>query len=286
MVSAPCWPLKLMLVSIIIPAYRAQPTLARAVRSALSQSWGDLEVIIVSDDQLDYGALLTAEGIIDQRLRVTSTGRTGSGCHNARNVGLDLARGDFIAPLDADDLHLTTRLSVLLPLAIANGAATDNPVVVSDVSGTELYRAFTADSVPPRLDATALLDLSVPLFPLVAREHAEPRLPGIELGEDFVANLRLIDRLGGLVVHAETLSEYRVVSGSLAHNDTSADGFEKSYTAMIERFQSGDKLGLSPSTAAIAREALIRKRDFNRAFAAARAAEPILDFQTFAARQR
>jgi glycosyltransferase involved in cell wall biosynthesis len=275
-----------MLVSVIIPAYRAQATLGRAVRSALSQSWADLEVIVVSDDQFDYSTLLTADGIKDERLRYISTGRTASGCHNARNIGLGAARGNFIASLDADDLHLPTRLSLLLPLAVKHGAVTDNPVVVSDGSGAELYRAFKSSSEPSRLDAAALLDLTVPLFPLIAHEYAEPRLPGIELGEDFVANLRLIDRLGGLPVSRETLSEYRVVNGSLAHSDTSADGFEKSYTTMIERLESGDKLQLSSATATIARDRLIQKRDFNRAFAAARAAEPTLDFQTFAARRR
>jgi glycosyltransferase involved in cell wall biosynthesis len=275
-----------MLVSVIVPAYRAQATLTRAVRSALWQSWADLEVIVVSDDQFDYAPLLRAAGIDDARLRFTSTGSIGSGCHNARNAGLALARGDFIAALDADDLHLSARLAVLLPLAIIHGAATDNPVVISDANGAELYRAFKSGALPSQLDAAALLDLSVPLFPLIAREHAEPRLPGIELGEDFIANLRLIDRLGSLAVHGETLSEYRVVSGSLAHNDASAEGFEKSYTAMIERLETGDRLGLSQPTAAIARDRLIQKRSFNRAFAAARAVEPTLDFQTFASRRR
>jgi glycosyltransferase involved in cell wall biosynthesis len=275
-----------MLVSIIIPAYRAQSTLARAVRSALAQSWTDLEAIVVSDDRFDYRELLKGDGVDDERLRFASTGRVGSGCHNARNIGLAEARGGFIAALDADDLYLPARLAVLLPLALANGAASDNPVVVSDTTAAELYRAFSAGFDRQSLDAAALLDLSVPLFPVVAREYAEPRLPGIELGEDFVANLRLIDRLGGLTVCGETLSQYRVIAGSLAHSDTSAEGFERSYTAMIERLESGDRLGLSAQTAAIAHDSLIRKREFNRAFAKARATEPGLDFQTFAARKR
>jgi glycosyltransferase involved in cell wall biosynthesis len=275
-----------MLVSVIIPAYRAQATLTRAVRSALSQTWSELEVIVVSDDQFDYRALLTSTGVEDKRLRFTSTGRVGSGCHNARNAGLTEARGDFIAALDADDIHLPARLAVLLPIAAAAGAASDNPVVVAEATGVELYRAFSASFERRTLDAAALLDLSVPLFPVVAREHAEPRLPGIELGEDFVANLRLIDRLGSLAVCGEILSEYRVVAGSLAHSDTSAEGFEKSYSAMIERLQTGDKLGLSAKAAKTAYDCLIRKREFNRAFAEARLNEPNLDFQTFAARQR
>jgi glycosyltransferase involved in cell wall biosynthesis len=275
-----------MLVSVIIPAYRAQATLVRAVRSALAQSWTDLEVIVVSDDGFDYRSILIEAGINDGRLRFVSTGRIGSGCHNARNMGLASARGDFIAALDADDVHLPQRLSVLLPLAKADGAATDNPVVVEDVSGAALYRAFDEKFETRKLDAAALLDLSVPLFPLIARDYAEPRLTGIELGEDFVANLRLIDRLGGLTVRDETLSQYRVVTGSLAHNETSATGFEAGYTALIERLEHGDKLGLSPAIAATARERLVHKRQLNRAFAFARAIEPNLDFQTYVSRSR
>jgi glycosyltransferase involved in cell wall biosynthesis len=275
-----------VLISVIIPAFRAQATLARAVNSALVQAWRDLEVIIVSDDDFDYRKLLLADDIADERLRFVSTGRVASGCHNARNVGLDGAQGDFIAALDADDVFLPARLSTLLPIAQSDGAAADNPCVIAEKSGVALYRAFKPGHVPKRIDAAGLLDVSVPLFPLIAREHAEPRLPSIELGEDFVANLRLIDRLGGLAVHNETLSQYRVVTGSLSHNDKSAEGFERSYSALIERLEHGDRLGLSPATAAAAREGLLRKRELNRAFASARAAEPDLDFQTFVSRSR
>jgi hypothetical protein len=274
-----------MLVSVIIPAYRAERTLARAVRSALAQTWRDIEVIVVADDGVDYRATLLADSITDERLHFVSTGHVGSGCHNARNVGLAAARGDAIAALDADDVFLPRRLETLLPIAQADGAATDNPVVIADATGAVLYRAFNRNFGQKRLDVAALLDLSVPLFPLVAREHAEPRLAGIELGEDFVANLRLVDHLGGLTMIGRTLSEYRVVSGSLSHNDTSAAGFEQSYTALIERLEKGDRLGLSAATAASARDGLLRKRELNRAFAAARATEPALDFQTFMSRR-
>ena len=157
--------------------------------------------------------------------------------------------------------------------------------VVAETSGETLYTAFPAANVPHRLEIAGLLDLSVPLMPLVAREHALPRLDGIEFGEDFVANLRLIDRLGPVPVASNCVYEYRVVSGSLCHDDSSAERFEQSYTALIERLDTGDRLGLSAGNTALARARLIDKRDFNRAFAVARRAEPELDFQTFAARR-
>jgi glycosyltransferase involved in cell wall biosynthesis len=275
-----------MSVSVVIPAFRAQATIARAVASVLAQTWTDWETIVVSDDGADYAATLRAAGITDDRLRFVSTGRTGSGCHRARNTGLAAARGDFIAALDADDLFRPTQLDSLLPLARDAGAAFANVQVVAEKDGATLYSAFAPDGAPHHLDSAGLLDLSVPLLPLVAREHAQPRLDGIEFGEDFVANLRLIDRLGPVPVAPACTYEYRVVDGSLCHDDASASRFERSYTELIDRLEHGDRLGLSPGNASLARARLIDKRAFNRAFAAARDTEPSLDFQTFAARRR
>lgn len=272
-------------VSIVIPAYRAQVTIGRAVESVLAQTSPEWEAVIVSDDGMDYAALLRGAGVDDERLRFVSTGRIGSGCHRARNVGLAAAHGAFIAYLDADDLLAPTHLDVLRRCALASGAAFGNVRVIAEASGVELQRAFDAGRAPDRLGITAMLDLTVPLLPLVAREHALPRLDGIEFGEDFVANLRLIDRLGPVPVAPECVYEYRVIGGSLCHDDRSADAFERSYSELIARLETGDRLGLSAANAAEARDCLQRKRALNRTFAAARRDDPALDFQTFAARR-
>lgn len=275
-----------MLISVVIPAYRARATIARAVGSLLAQTWDDWEAVVVSDDGDDYQAVLRGAGLADERLRFASTGRVGAGCHRARNVGLAAARGAMIGNLDADDLYLPSTLATLQPIAKIAGAAVGNVRVVADATGAELHRAFPDNAVPDKLEIPTLLDLAVPLLPLVARDHAEPRLDGIEFGEDFVVNLRLIERLGSVAVTAACLYEYRVVTGSLCHDDRSSEKFETSYSNLIERLGSADRLGLSRANAALARDAMIRKREFNRAFAAARANEVTLDFQTFAARQK
>ena len=275
-----------MLISVVIPAYRAAATIARAVTSLLRQTWTDWEGIVVSDDGTDYAAVLRRVGIADERLRFVSTGRVGSGCHRARNVGLAAARGELIAALDADDLLSAAHIETLRPVALAAGAAAGNVRVVDEATGAELHRAFASDRAPDRLGIAALLDLSVPLLPLVAREQAEPRIDGIEFGEDLVANLRLIERLRAIQVTPECLYEYRVIDGSLCHHSQSARIFEQSYSSLIARLETGDRMGLSPKNAALARDGLLRKRNFNRAFAAARLANPKLNFQTFAAGRR
>jgi succinoglycan biosynthesis protein ExoO len=273
-------------ISVVIPAFRVEATIARAVRSVVDQTIDDWEAIIVADDGMDYTAILRRSGIDDPRLRFVSTGRVGSGCHHARNAGLVKAHGDFIADLDADDLFLPSRLATLLPLAQRQGAVADNVRVVDDATGDVICHAFSSDFSCRSLDAAALLDASVPLFPLVARQYARPRMAGIEFGEDVVANLCLIDRIGSLTVIGASLSDYRVVRGSLCHRDDSAENFERSYSDLIERLARGDRLGLSPANAAQAHEGLLRKRELNRAFASARRENEALDFQTFAARRR
>lgn len=273
-------------VSVVVPAFRAQGTIARAIKSVIAQTIQDWEAIVVSDDESDYAAQLRVAGIADGRLRFVSTGGVGSGCHVARNCGLAVVRGDYVVHLDADDLLRPHHFEALLPIAGRDGAAVGDCAVIAEATEQELYRPFAGQRDMLRLDITALLDLSVPLFPMTQRQFAEPRLPGIELAEDVVANLRLIDRIGVLPALGETLWEYRVTAGSLSHGDTSARGFEDSYTALIERLENGDRLGLSAGNAKRARDGFVRKRDFNRAFAVAREREPGLDFQTFAARAR
>jgi glycosyltransferase involved in cell wall biosynthesis len=272
-----------MLVSVVIPACEAQATIGRAIRSVIAQTYGDWEAIVVSDDRTDYESQLRRLGLTDARLRFVSTEGVRTGCHHARNVGLAAARGDLIAALDADDLFYPRRLEMLAPLASAHGAAADNVVAVSDESGDFLYRVLGEPSAPVLLDAAQFLALSIPLFPVVQRQHAEPRLRGIEYAEDVVANIRLIDRLGMLTVIPETLSEYRVIAGSMSHENRSAETFEESYGALIERLQHGDGLALSSAIRSAVLQGLTRKREFNRAFGGARRIDPRLNFHTFAA---
>jgi glycosyltransferase involved in cell wall biosynthesis len=271
--------------SIIVPACDAHTRIVRAVRSALDQSVRDIETIVVADDDFDYAAFLAAQGIDDPRLSFTTTGGVRTGCHNARNAGYAVARGGFVADLDADDVWYPARVERLLPEAKKHGAAVDNIAVVSDASGDILYRPFNHLNQNLKLDVAALLALTCPLFPLVRRDMARPRTFGIEYAEDVVANLQLIGRTGAIAIVNETLSEYRVVTGSLSHDDRSAERFETSYTRIIERL-ADDGLDVPETLRATAIEGFARKRVLNRTLAEAQRAEPSLDFQTFVTRTR
>jgi|SRR5665213_3280454 len=86
-------------VSVVIPAYRAGGTIRRAIDSVLAQSYSAVEVIIIDDgDRDDISRVLG-----DYPSKVSLIRKTNGGAASARNAGLDVAKGDVIAFLDADD---------------------------------------------------------------------------------------------------------------------------------------------------------------------------------------
>ena len=89
------------LVSIIIPMYNASNTVERALKSVMAQTYKPLEILVIDDGSID-GSVEIVESLGFQDLRLVKLGRH-SGVAHARNVGVGLATGTFIAFLDADD---------------------------------------------------------------------------------------------------------------------------------------------------------------------------------------
>lgn len=97
-----------MLLSIIIPCYNAEPWMALCLDSILSQGVDDMEIIAVNDGSKD----LTLEILRDYSSRypaiVKVIDKPNGGVSSARNAGLDIAQGEYIMFVDADDILLPT----------------------------------------------------------------------------------------------------------------------------------------------------------------------------------
>ncbi|KAA0685758.1 glycosyltransferase family 2 protein [Azospirillum brasilense] len=270
-------------VSVIIPAYRAQGTIARAVSSLLVQSFLHWEAVVVSDDGADYRALLAAAGITDSRLTFTGTGRVGSGAPAARNAGLRCASLPLIAPLDADDRFEPDRLARLAPLAAAQGAAADNVAVVRDGDGSPLSTLFPPGTGTTTLDAAAFLETSVPMFFVVRRDLVPGWQEGVDFCDDVVFNVQVLDRLGRLPLVLEPLYEYRQREGSITCSADSGARADLCYRHVLDRLD-GD--GLRIADAMLRHRfaaALGAKRALNAAYMAAQAAGRCANFQEFLA---
>lgn len=95
-------------VSVVLPTYNRAATLRAAVDSVLSQSFADLELIVIDDGSTDDTAAVLAS-VHDERLRVLRQGSR-LGAPAARNTGIDLACGRYVAFQDSDDVWRAGKL--------------------------------------------------------------------------------------------------------------------------------------------------------------------------------
>ena len=93
-------------VSAIITTYNRKDFVQEAVDSVLAQSYGDWELIVVDDGSIDG----SGEALQRYGERLLYSYQENHGVSMARNRGLELAQGEFIAYLDSDDLWLPQKL--------------------------------------------------------------------------------------------------------------------------------------------------------------------------------
>lgn len=105
------------LVSVVMPVYNSAATLGAAVRSVLTQTHSDLELLVTDDQSSDASMDLLREfAEQDTRVLPESAPEQG-GAGRARNLAIERARGDYIAFLDSDDMWLPEKTEKQLAFA-------------------------------------------------------------------------------------------------------------------------------------------------------------------------
>ena len=105
------------LISIIIPVYNTEKYLPRCIDSILNNSCKELEIICINDGSTDNsGSIIQEYQKSDDRIVIINI--LNGGISNARNIGLDYARGDYIAFIDSDDWIHSKYFEILLSTII------------------------------------------------------------------------------------------------------------------------------------------------------------------------
>lgn len=95
------------LVTVVIPTYNRADYIAETIESVLSQSYPNIEVIVIDDGSTDDTAKVVARFVPQVSYVQQENAERGA----SRNHGLRLARGDYVAFLDSDDLWLSTKVA-------------------------------------------------------------------------------------------------------------------------------------------------------------------------------
>lgn len=108
-------------ISVIIPVYNAEKYMSRCLDSILGNTYKNLEVICVDDGSTDLSANICNEyASRDCRIKVIQ--KSNGGAASARNIGLEMASGDFIAFIDSDDYVHSEYFSIMME-ALENNSA-------------------------------------------------------------------------------------------------------------------------------------------------------------------
>ncbi len=196
-------------LSVIVPMYNAAATIARCVSSVTSQTGMALELLLVDDGSTD-GTADACQALADKDTRLRVVRQAHGGVSAARNGGLRLARGEWIAFLDADDCLADGALAAFAALLTPEVDAVHG----AQSGRREETRAFDAARRGEMIDY-ALADPTHRLtcwgwfFRRARVEAAGARFdPALSLGEDSEWALRVLYACGGVLFSDRTLYRY------------------------------------------------------------------------------
>ena len=221
-------------VSVIIPAHDAAAFLADAIASSLAQSLEDIEVIVVDDGSHDATwSIIGAAAAADSRIRPVRRPAAG-GPGAARNAALAVARGRWIAPLDADDLFAPDRLRRLVAQAEGFGTdlVADNPERRDYATGRTLGQLLPGPLPEAPLGPLELIQGDMPdqpaaaklgfLKPLFRREfltrHGLHYAEDIRVGEDVLLVFACLAMGARMQLLPEPGYVYRIRTGSVSQS--------------------------------------------------------------------
>lgn len=103
------------MISVIIPLYNKYLAIARTIESVIRQTYKDWELLIIDDGSNDGSDQVVRQYISDKRIRYIY--KSNGGVSLARNMGIQMAKGEWLLYIDADDYLLPNALETLLNLA-------------------------------------------------------------------------------------------------------------------------------------------------------------------------
>lgn len=110
------------LVSVVIPAYNREKTIERAIDSVLSQTYQEIECIVVDDCSTDDTERIVSNRYgADPRVRYHKLEKNSGACV-ARNKGVEISKGNYVAFLDSDDLYLPNKIEIQIKAIEKSGA--------------------------------------------------------------------------------------------------------------------------------------------------------------------
>ena len=201
---------KTPIISVIIPAYRCEATNADAIESALRQDI-DLEILVVNNDKNNKALSSLLHSYNDRENVFIFDNEKNLGAAKGRNLGVKLARGRYIAFLDADDMWTEGKLKEQLTLLVQSNApicCTARELIKPDGSKTgRVIPVNSKISYRELLSHNSINCSSVLLSKEIALEFP---MEHEEAHEDYITWLKIVKKYGAAVGINKPMLLYRL----------------------------------------------------------------------------
>lgn len=237
------------LISIVMPVYNAGDFLVEAVQSIINQTYKNWELIAINDGSTDKSLeLLKKFAKNDHRIRIITFDKR-KGMAAALNKGLDLAKGYYIARMDADDISLPKRLVTQMNYLIRNKniVAVGSQVRLIDEKGKKIgYKIFSQDANELYKQMATMMAIQHPVLFTYAHLIKKCRYANHVTAEDVSMFFKLL-QYGNFSNTKETLFMYRIRNNSNSLKDP-----KKTFNLTLKsRINAVIKLGYKPTLQAI-----------------------------------
>jgi glycosyltransferase involved in cell wall biosynthesis len=215
-------------VSVILPFFNAEPTLARAVKSILNQTFTDFELLLINNNSTD-NSLVIAREYTRKDSRVFLLTEKEPGVTHAMNNGLENARGRFLARMDADDISHPKRLKKQIRFLKKNppiGLVGSNVKYVSHHKNTFGFKRFVkwvnSFHSPGEIETKRFVEIPIVNPTIMFRKEIYDQAGGCFQGyfpEDYEMQLRYLEAGIKMAKLKKPLLEWHDYPGRLTRTD-------------------------------------------------------------------
>lgn len=262
-------------VSVVIPSYNCASFLPECVDSALKQLINDFEVIIVDDGSTDRTLEVVNQYQDDKRIRLIR--QENRGLPAARNAGVSMSRGEYIAALDADDTLEPTALQEMMS-AVQNAGA--SWCIIDIIKFWGGYQEVQKTELPAGKLQLAILREDFIRRAMFLKRSALERIgmwdADIKMREDWDLNIRLINAEEPFVYLPRPLYRYRKRPESITTGDPkplftyTEQVLRKHHKRLADAGDKGVARVYAENMWDLARQHFYRRKDLRKAFACIR----------------
>lgn len=210
-------------VSIIVPVYNVEQYLPKCIESLVSQTLQEIEIILVDDGSTDKSVeICDIYALQDSRIKVIH--KQNGGLSDARNIGIEVAKGDYIAFLDSDDWVETSMYEYLYELAEKENAYIVQCDYIKTYDETEEidFKECIQETIHTNIDALNLLFGKEHVKTIVVWNKLyhnslfkDNKFPKGKVHEDEFLTYKLIYKTNKLINSNRPLLYYRQRNGSI-----------------------------------------------------------------------